>query len=127
MQTNEKLDRLSELQATIEANREYYNGIKAELIPLEVKQALDKIDAEFNDKQMTLGKEIDELTKEIKYDVVNLGATVKGTLLMAVYNKGRISWDSKGLAGYAVAHPEISAFRTDGDPSVTIRKSGKGE
>lgn len=127
MNTEEKLNRLSELQATIDANREYYNGIKAELVPPEIKMALDKIDAEFNDKQMMVGKEIDEITTEIKYDVVNLGTTVKGAFLMAVYNKARVTWDNKGLEGYMVANPEIVAFRKEGEPTVTIRKIGKGE
>jgi hypothetical protein len=127
MDTTEKLNRLSELQATIEANREYYNGIKAELVPPEIKAILDKIDVEFNDKQMMLGKEIDEITKEIKYDVINLGKTVPGKFLMAVYNKARVTWDNHGLEGFMVAHPEIVAFRKEGEPTVTIRKSGKGE
>lgn len=45
---------------------------------------------------------------------------------MAVYNKGRVSWDSSGLNGYMVAHPEITAFRKEGEPSITLRKIGKG-
>ena len=53
--------------------------------------------------------------------VFTIGATVKANGLMAVYNKGRVSWDSKLLDGYAVAHPEILAARKEGDPSVTIR------
>jgi len=46
---------------------------------------------------------------------------VKGRELEAVYVKGRISWDNKALDGYAAAHPEIGAFRKQGDPSVSIR------
>ena len=33
---------------------------------------------------------------------------------MTVYTKGRTSWDSKRLDGYALAHPEIAACRTVG-------------
>ncbi|MCG3145996.1 MAG: hypothetical protein HONDAALG_03775 [Gammaproteobacteria bacterium] len=49
------------------------------------------------------------------------GATVKGAALSAVYAKGRVSWDNKALEGYAVAHPELLAFRSEGAPSVSIR------
>ena len=59
---------------------------------------------------------------EIKELVKATGATVKSTFLMAVYAKGRISWDAKGLDGYAVAHPEILYMRKEGDPSVSIRR-----
>ena len=62
-----------------------------------------------------------ELEAEIKDAVVNQGATVKGEFLMAVYNKPRVSWNTKGLDGFAVAHPEVKAFQSFGKPSVTIR------
>ena len=131
MNTQEKLNELSALKMAIETNREYYNGLKEDWlkqIPTEVKEALDKIDAEFNERQAEVGKQISELEAEIKLDVINLGSTVKGEFLMAVYNKGRITWDNKGLEGFMVAHPEIVAFRKEGDPSVTLRKiSNKGE
>jgi hypothetical protein len=35
--------------------------------------------------------------------------------------KGRVSWDGKSLDGYMAAHPEISAFRKEGEPSVSLR------
>jgi len=65
---------------------------------------------------------IDELTAEVKADVLNAGATVKGDYMMAVYNKGRVSWDTKGLDGFAIAHPEMQAFRKVGEPTITLRK-----
>jgi hypothetical protein len=127
MKTEEKLDELSALQMAIETNREYFGNLKAELVPPEIKQALDKIDAEFNDRQMELGKKIDGLTNEIKLDTITRKSTIKGSFLMAVYNKARVTWDNKGLEGFMVAHPEIVAFRKEGEPTCTIRKSGKGE
>lgn len=42
--------------------------------------------------------------------------------MMAVWSKGRVTWDGKGLGGYMVAHPEIEAFRREGKPSVSIRR-----
>ena len=131
MDITEKLNKLSLLQMAIETNREYFNGLKEDWmkqIPVEVKDALDKIDAEFNERQADVGKQIDEITKEIKLDTINFGSTIKGTFLMAVYNKARVTWDNKGLEGFMVAHPEIKAFRNDkGEPTCTIRKIGKGE
>jgi len=61
------------------------------------------------------------LEAAIKLAVVAHGKSVKGDFLMATWNKARETWDSSGLAGYAVAHPEIDAFRKTGKPSSTIR------
>lgn len=58
---------------------------------------------------------------EVKDAVLVLGQTVKSSVLMAVWSKPRVSWDIKALDGYAVAHPEVGAFRKEGKPSVSIR------
>ena len=68
-----------------------------------------------------LATQIKELREQIKAAVIANGATVKGSMYQAVYVKGRDSWDTKALDGYAAAHPEIIQFRTTGNPSVTIR------
>lgn len=122
MEITEKLDRLSELQAQLDALRLHYDGLKADILTPELQQALSEIDADAKEALEATRGGIDNLTAEIKEDVIKSGTTVKGKYLMAVWNKGRISWDTKGLDGYAVAHPEMSAFRKEGDPSVTLRK-----
>ena len=98
-----------------------YDDLKAQILTPEIIKALDDINAEMETSLGTLKDGINSLTADIKDKVIKNGTTVKGTLLMAVWNKGRISWDTKGLDGYAVAHPEMSAFRSVGEPSVTIR------
>jgi hypothetical protein len=55
--------------------------------------------------------------------VLKNGATVRGSYLMAVWSKGRVSWDDKGLSNYAQAHPDLLQYRKQGDPSISIRKS----
>ena len=64
---------------------------------------------------------IASMKKAIGAEVLAHGAPVKGSVLQAIINKGRVSWDSKLLEGYAVAHPEIKAARKEGEPTVTIR------
>jgi hypothetical protein len=61
------------------------------------------------------------LTEEIKADVLAAGQSVTGAHLQAVWVKGRVSWDTRRLDGYAAAHPEITAFRKIGEPTVSIR------
>lgn len=87
----------------------------------EIKGKIVEIEAEFAGKTVALENNITELEKSIKEAVIANGQTVKGMFLQAVYAKGRISWDNKGLDGYTVAHPEIGIFRKEGEPSVSIR------
>ena len=105
------------------------NGNKQELIdkviPPEIKAQLDEIEAEFTPVFANIDTRNQELIDMIKAEVVAAGKTVSGEYHQAVYSKPRVSWDSKGLEGYAVAHPEILVFRTEGSPSVSLRVRGK--
>lgn len=122
MNTIEKLNKLSELQAQLDVIRLRFEELRNSIIPPEIKEQLDDMDIEQKSAQEPVQEYIEKLTAEIKQDVIKEGTTAKGDFLMAVWNKGRVSWDTKGLDGYAVAHPEMSAFRKEGDPTVTIRK-----
>jgi hypothetical protein len=39
----------------------------------------------------------------------------------AIFYRGAITWDSKGLAAYAQSHPDVEKFRRVGQPRVLIR------
>jgi hypothetical protein len=97
--------------------------IKTEIAAIEIDAAaqLADIDAEFSDKLTALEPNIAALTDEIKAAVIENGASVKGDYLQAVYTSPRVTWDGKGIAGYAVAHPEINAFKKVGEASVSFR------
>ena len=83
-----------------------------------------EIEAEFEGKAGAVDANITALTAEIKAAVIAEGKTVKGSVYMAKYVKGRDGgWDTAALTGYAAAHPEILPFRKpDGAPSVSICK-----
>jgi uncharacterized protein with PIN domain len=116
------LNELSELQAQVDLLAiDKQRAVDAVLTP-EIKAALADIEAEFTGMGAEATRQIDYLTQSIKTSVLALGETVKATGIQAVYTKGRESWDSKGLAGYAVAHPEIEVFRKIGEPSISIRR-----
>jgi hypothetical protein len=115
-----QLDRLAELQAELEAYRMKYDE--------EEKAILVQVDAQLMALQEKYGPELaqkqqdyDNLSGEIKAHVIAVGESVKGKYLHAVYSKPRVSWDTTGLDGYAVAHPEVLAFKSFGQPSVSIR------
>ena len=96
-----------------------------ELIPSEIKLEIEQLKARFQPKLDDARKDILLLEEDIKEYVVTVGETLKGTDHMFVYAKGRVSWDTKSLEGYAKAHPELLVFRSEGKPSVSVRKVSK--
>jgi len=99
--------------------------IKAQIeaIMAPVKQQQADIETEFAQKSAAVSDNIEKLEADVKAAVLEGKETVKGTVIMAVYAKGRAGgWDTKALDGYAAAHPEIMPFKKpDGDPSVSFR------
>lgn len=118
----QRLQQLEELYAQADLVAIQKREVTDKVLTPEIKAELAAIDLEFGQQTEAITETINVIEAEIKLAVVALGATVKGPKFMAVFNKGRITWDSKGLDGYLVAHPEIKAFRKEGEPSVSIRK-----
>lgn len=118
MNAQQALENLTELYA----KRDILNLDKKAAIPAEVQAVLDEIEAEFSPKQESINSEISELEAQVKALVLESGETAKGGSLQAVFAKGRVTWDSKALDGYAKANPTIAEYRKQGDPSVSIRK-----
>lgn len=118
----QKLEELAERQAQLSAvMAEKQNAIDA-VMTAEMRQKLAEIDNEFASATDALSQQIESLEQQIKYDVAEFGASVKGSLLQAVYSKGRVSWDTKGLDKYANEYPAVLAYREIGKPSVSLRQ-----
>lgn len=117
-----------------------YEDWKTEALPAEVKLRLQELDEEklkllttvqeilhdLEAEKVTALENIDTSLKaveeEIKIEVLAKSATCKvDGIGMAVYNKGRVTWETKGLDGLMVAVPELAKFRKEGEPYVTFR------
>ena len=119
------LDQLADCRSQIEALTLMKQEAIARVITPEIKAQLDEIECEFGQKAENAAQNMAELEEAIKGAVISAGASFKGQFLQAVWMKGRVSWDTKLLDGYAAAHPEIALFRKEGAPSVSIRVNGK--
>jgi hypothetical protein len=119
----ERLNQLSELQAQRDLLDIDFQQ-KRESILAPVAQQIADLEAELEPLVDALNRQINALTAEIETAVICEGESVKGERLQAVFAKGRVTWDSRALVGYAAAHPEIERFRKTGEPSVTIRAFG---
>ena len=122
MNTQQKLDRIAELQLEQGKRDAEKQALIDSILTQEIKDKIADIEAEYNNGSV-FSTEIESLTNEVKQDVLTLGQTVKGSLLMAVWSKGRVTWDTKSLDGYIIDHPELDKFRKEGEPSVSIRKA----
>ena len=120
LEVAQKLEKLASLVAAREALQSEKRDVIAQLVTPEILVQLDEIEAEFNQKEEAAATTIKELEEEIKSDTLGLGQTVKGSGFQAVWTKGRVTWDSKGLSTYSDAHPEILNYRKEGKPFVRI-------
>ena len=116
-----KLDELADYKAQVDALEFQKQDAINQVLTPEIRAEVADIEAEFSNKAEAANLNIAALTIAIKQMVLEYGGTVKGEFFMAVRNKGRVTWDTKKLAGYAAAHPEIEAFKKTGNPTVTIR------
>jgi hypothetical protein len=118
----QKLDQLANYQA----QKDYFALHKQELIDQvltpEIKARLDEIEVEFADRLQAANDHIAALEEEIKQDVLRHGASIKGAFLRAVWNKGRVTWDTRALDEFAITHPEVSSYRKQGEPFIRISK-----
>jgi len=117
----QQLDRLADLQAQADVVRMKFNELRDQIMTPEIKAKLAEVDAEEATTLEAVNGAISTVTTEVKDAVLAHGYSIKGKYLHAVWAKGRVSWDTKALDGYAAGHPEIVQFRKEGEPSVSIR------
>lgn len=121
MDIKQKLDQLSEYSSQLNVLDIARKDAIAKVLTPEIQAQLDAIDDEYAGMEDAVNANLEKLQDEIEADVLAAGASVKGTHLQAIWMKGRVSWDTKALDGYAAAHPEIAPFRKEGQPTVSIR------
>ena len=125
MNAKELLDEYTNNLAGIDTFKMEKDKLYGMVITPEIKAQLENIDREIDPIIEKFNARVAELADLIKAEVIAAGQTISGEHHQAVYSKPRVSWDSKGLEGYAVAHPEILVFRSEGNPSVSLRVRGK--
>jgi hypothetical protein len=114
-QAQAKIEALKiELQAQIESQtRQVYNDVAA-------RKA--EIEAEFSGAAHAVDENIRALEDEIKADTEAEGKTVKGKHFMAVYNRGRITWNTDMMEAWINDHPFLKSARKEGKPSISLRR-----
>lgn len=93
-----------------------------DLIPQEIKDQIEDVKFEIMPDIELLNVEILAYETKLREYVLAVGKTLANQHHMFMWSKGRVSWDTKSLEGYAKAHPELLVFRKTGQPSVSVRK-----
>lgn len=122
MNTVEKLNRLYELKTAMTETEERKQAEIDMILTPEILAQVEEIRKKWADTTESMTAEIAELEAEIKADVLAGKETVKGNKLMAVWKKGRVTWDGDKLDGMMVLTPQLDAARIVADPTVAIQK-----
>lgn len=122
-----KLIQLKELDRRLEIISNDKDVVIDSILTKEIKDQLEAVDQEFDEKWTVLKDEANKLELEIREEVLMTGIGLKKTVdnYGVFFVKGRVSWNVKALEGYAIAHPEIDKFKKVGKPSVRINKKSK--
>jgi hypothetical protein len=114
---------LEDLYARRDLRQMEHKGAIDELIPTDIRARLAELDSEHEAEMEEIADAIKAAEEQVKAAVVEAGETVKGTRYQAVYGKGRVSWDNKGLEQYFKANDldAMERYRKEGAPSVSIR------
>jgi uncharacterized protein YifE (UPF0438 family) len=115
-----RIERLAEAKRYVTELRDEYEH-RRESVMEQIRTQLEALDAEFCDRLREADEEVSRLEDEVREAVREAGASVKHEGIHAIYMRGRVTWDSRGLSSYAETHPEVLDFRRVGNPSVSIR------
>lgn len=105
--------------AVANAKDEYDARRQAILRP--VQPELDALEAEFGPWIAAKEDAASVAEADARAAVRAHGTSVRHAGVHAVYARGRVTWDGKGLAEYVQDHPDVEVFRKVGEPSVSLR------
>lgn len=130
-----EVEQIEPVRMTTEDKMELYYSKREQLQLLDMKEKeeidtvltpeilaqVENIRAKYKDTKEAVSFELGVLEQEIKADALSRKCTIKSPNVMAVWAKGRTSWDGKLLEGMAKLEPKLLAARKEGEPTVSIR------
>lgn len=120
-----KLERLDDAIARREVLAIKKEELRKSILTDEQKQEMENIELEFKPGMDAVNEEVNKLRDEINDEIVRYGSSVKSEHLQAVFNRGRVTFDNKGLQQLEKANPTVwevvKNFMKVGDPYTTIR------
>lgn len=116
----QSLNALAELKLALEAARQDMEQALDDVLTEEQHHRRASIRLEFGLRIDEMEDEIARLELDVEGAVLARGASVTGDQMRAMYEKGRASWDGKGLDEAAAVHKWLEKHRRVGTPRVSI-------
>ncbi len=104
----------------VAAATDHYETRRAEILH-RVQDELDALEVEFTARVEPLRQESGRAEQAARAAVLAYGASFRHGRVQAIYARGRVTWDTKGLTQYLESHPEVARYRRIGQPSVSFR------
>ena len=82
---------------------------------------MKELERQFDEKHAAEIKAINDLQKEVKDAVVDLGRTMETLKMKVEFRRGSTRWDTKFLEGYVLNHPELLRYKLEGRPTVAFK------
>ena len=96
--------------------------LKKTQIPLDIQVKLEEIDIEFSPQEEALQKDIKKKRDFLQKELKKFGKPIKSKFYSYSYEDGEPVWDTSFLDGYALNHPEILHWRSEGKPVTRLTK-----
>lgn len=125
MNTVEKLERLGEIRTALEKLKAAEAAEVETVLTPEICARIEKINLDWASKAAEKIAEKERLETEITAEVLAAKESVKSPEVVAVYCRGRVSWDGRKLDGMMALIPQLSEARKVGDPTVSFRYTSK--
>lgn len=118
--------RLEAIRAEALAAQQEYTFRRLDVMA-KVQPELDAIDAEMEPGLKALAARLATTEAAAKEALRAYGRSFFHGRVKGTYQRGRVTFESKGLQQYAEAHPEVNRFRKVGQPIVSIRYLAPGD
>jgi uncharacterized protein YifE (UPF0438 family) len=125
-QLNQLFARLEAIRAERTAAQREYVFRKLDIMA-PVQDQLTALEAEAEPRMKQLEEAVVATEQAVRQAVVAFGRSHNYGRVRAVYSRGRVTFDSKGLQEYLITHPEIEQFKKVGNPIVSIRYDTGGD
>jgi uncharacterized protein YifE (UPF0438 family) len=120
LEADERLARLADARTAAAALHAEYDSERDSILS-QVREQLAALDKAYSDLLRQADEEVSNLEGEVREAILLLGESAQRVEVQAIFCKGRVSWDSKGLDRYVEQHPDVAEFRRIGAPSVRIK------
>jgi len=116
------LNQIAEMEAAKEAHKLALQDERRKIIPEDLWNQLEQLEAEFAGKLEVADEKIAALKEEAKETLLSMPnpETIKGDYMSAQFRNGSIKWDDKGLVNLAADYPMLLRYRKVGPPTVAF-------